>query len=528
MKIKTYILKSALIFSALFLLSDNASGQDDVMTLLPGSEYVEMNFIPGVHRLIGNVNFLYQGNDMYCDSAYYYEDSKVVRAYGHVHINKRDTLNLFCDSLVYNGNTRKAKLWGNVRVRDNEYKLTTDTLDYDARQGQAHYHHGGRVESIVSREVLTSRIGYFHPESKNFFFSQDVNYVGESLSMTTDTLKYMYSNRTAYFFGPTNIEQDSTTMYCESGWYHTETGEGSLVQNAWISRPNDYMSGDTLLYNPKEKLSIGIGNVHFQDSINKMGFEGDYAYSSDSLGYSFITGHAVAVKEMNDDTLYIHADTLYSLKIDTNYVMKAYYGARIFSNSMQGYADSIVFSQEEERVRMYDSPIIWSNGSELKGTYMEMHVSDSMIHKVHIIEKASILMEVEPEKYYNQIAGKEIEAFFNDNKLYKAFSNGNAMTIFFPEDEQETDTSFVIKRMGMNRLYSSTLRIDVDSNKVTGISYIEEPDGAFYPMDQLNLEEQFIPGFNWRYALRPKTMEDLFKEDEVVVEEIIEEEYRGE
>ena len=151
---------------------------------------------------------------------------------------------------------------------------------------------------------------------------------------------------------------------------------------------------------------------------------------------------------------------------------------------------------------------------------MELHVSDSMIHKVHIIEKASILMEVEPEKYYNQIAGKEIEAYFDDNKLYKAYSNGNAMTIFFPEDEQETDTSFVIKRMGMNRLYSSTLRIDIDSNKVTGISYIEEPDGVFYPMDQLNLEEQFIPGFDWKDALRPKTMEDLFKEDDITIEEI--------
>ena len=122
-------------------------------------------------RLLGNVNFLYQGNKMYCDSAHYFEKKQVVRAYGRVHINKRDTLNLFCDSLLYNGKTRKAKLWGNVRVRDNEYKLTTDTLEYDAKASQAIYRNGGRVTSILSQEVLTSQVGYFHPESKNFFFS---------------------------------------------------------------------------------------------------------------------------------------------------------------------------------------------------------------------------------------------------------------------------------------------------------------------------------------------------------------------
>ena len=514
MKLKSYILKSALIISALFLLSAPALSQDDdVMTLLPGSDYVEMNFIPGVHRLIGNVNFLYQGNNMFCDSAYYYEGSKVVRAYGHVHINKRDTLNLFCDSLNYNGRTRQAKLWGNVRVRDNEYKLTTDTLDYDAKKGQAHYHYGGRVESIVSREVLTSRVGYFHPESKNFFFSHDVNYQGEKLNMTTDTLKYVYSQKVAYFFGPTNIHMDSTDMFCESGWYNTVSGEGSLKQNAWISQPNNYMCGDTLTYLPEEKLSIGKGHVYFIDSLNNMAFQGDYAYSSDSLGTSLITGDAIAIMEMTEDTLFIHADTLYSIKQDTSYIMKAYYGARIFSNKMQGRADSIVFAQNEERVRFYNEPIIWSNGSELKGSFMDMHVSDSMIHNVKIYKHATILMEVEPENYYNQIAGKEITAYFKDNNLYKAFANGNAMTVFYPEDEQKTDTSFTVKRMGMNRLYSSSLRIDIDSNEVTGISYIEEPDGVFYPMDKIKKEEQFIPGFNWKEMLRPKVLDDIFLED---------------
>ena len=87
---------------------------------------------------------------------------------------------------------------------------------------------------------------------------------------------------------------------------------------------------------------------------------------------------------------------------------------------------------------------------------------------------------------------------------YRANVKGNAITIFYPEEEIKTDTSFTKKRMGMNRLYASDLRIDIDSSEISGITYLEEPDGAFYPMDQIKEDEQFIQGFDWKEALRPK------------------------
>lgn len=463
-------------------------------------------------RLIGNVNFLYQGNKMYCDSAHYFEKKQIVRAYGRVHINKRDTLNLFCDSLYYNGRKQKAKLWGNVRVRDNEYKLTTDTMEYDARTSQAIYKHGGRVESILTQEVLTSQVGYFHPESKNFFFSNKVKYKSADVKMTTDTLRYRYSEKKTYFYGPTNIETKGTKIYCESGWYNTETEEGELRQNAEIRRENDLIKGDTLIYMPKEGTSIGRGNVFYSDSTQKMSFKGDYAFISDSLHYSLLTGHALAIKELDDDTMYVHADTLYSFKQDSIEYMRAYRNASIYSTKFQCSADSISYTPNKDKMELFRDPIVWSNGAELKGDSMEIQISDSIIHKVLIKNKGSVVMSVDDEKLFNQIGGKEIIAYFRDNDLYKTYVNGNAVTIFYPEEETKTDTTIVKERMGMNRLYSSTLRIDIDSNEVSGITYLEEPDGVFYPIDQIDEDEQFIQGFEWKDALRPRTWQDLLVE----------------
>ena len=511
MILKVNILKSALLGCALFLLTMCSFAQRDLLELLPGSEQLAYDDETGKARLIGNVSFLYQGNKMYCDSAHYYQRKNVVYAYGHVHINKRDTLNLFCDSLFYNGRTRKAKLWGNVRVRDNEYKLTTDSLDYDARKSQASYTNGGKVQSILTNEVLTSQVGYFHPESKNFFFSHDVNYKSSEVQMTTDTLRYRYSEKKTYFYGPTNIHTGDTDIYCESGWYHTQTEEGILKQNAHIQRETDYIAGDTLIYQPKDGTSTGKGNVYYKDSTQEMSFKGDYAMISDSLHYSFLTGNAFAIKELVDDTMYVHADTLYSYKFDTLEYMRAHSNAGIYSSKYQCKADSISYSPVEEKIELFNDPIVWSNDAEMKGEFIDLHITDSIIHNVIIHDQATLLMNLGSDSLFNQVAGGKIIARFNDNDLYEAKVYGNATTIFFPEDDELTDSTVMRKRIGMNRLYSSDLRIDIDSNEVTGITYLEEPDGVFYPMDKINKEEQYVPGFIWLDSKRPRTYTDLLR-----------------
>lgn len=516
------IVRSALIIGALFFITPDLSAQN-FLELLPGSERLSRNEKTGRHTLVGNVSFKYQGNLMYCDSAIYDMKRNYVWAYGNVHINKRDTLNLYCDSLRYDGKTRKAKLKGNVRVRDQEYKLTTNELDYDAQKGQASYYTGGRVEGSRTREVLTSQIGYYYPDSKNFSFAKDVVYEGNDLKMTTDTLQYRAYQQRAYFYGPTDIEAKNATMYCESGWYQTNTEEGKLSGNAWISRDSSYISGDTLLYMAQSGTYEGIGNVYFMDSTENMAFTGEYAFASDSLHYTLLTGDAIASKMMENDTLHIHADTLYNYKEDSINVLRAYHGASTFSSKFQSIADSIVYDKAEEKVELHDAPIVWSKGAEMKGKYMEMFVRDSVIDSVNIYDKGTILMEIEQERYYNQIHGNDIKAVFKNNDLYRAFVYGNAMTIAYPEEDEKTDTTLVKHRKGMNRLYSSDIRVDLDSGEIVGIVYLKQPDGAFYPMTQIAKDEQFVPGFVWKGFLRPTSKDDLLIDKSAVIPEEVDE-----
>lgn len=84
--------------------------------------------------------------------------------------------------------------------------------------------------------------------------------------------------------------------------------------------------------------------------------------------------------------------------------------------------------------------------------------------------------------------------------------------MYYPlEEKEKTDTLVTIKRMGMNRFYASEIKVYMDSGEVVGVTYYEQPDGVFYPMDKIKKDEQFVKNFALNFALRPKSVADLLQ-----------------
>lgn len=522
--------------------------------LLPGSSTLIYDEKAGVHKLLDGANFVYQGNTMYCDSAYYFEINKTIRAYGNVHIRKTDNVNLFCDSLCYYSSNGLATLWGNVRAIDSQYRLTTDSMTYNTRNEQGIYRNGGKIENQLKKEVLTSKVGYFYPNSKNFFFRTNVVYISDDLRMTTDSLQYRYDKSTCYFYGPTCIVTEDAILEGEQGWYNMETEGGSLMKNAVIEQESRIIKGDTLLYSPKEKIAEGFGNVFVYDTLDKMAFSGNYALMNDSMRYSLLTKDAMAIKYQDTDTLHIHADTLYNLNdtLGNRMLTLGYHGVKIYSKNIQGMGDSLSYAKPDGYLELYRKPVLWAKNGELKGDSMRVYLDDSLVHEARIWGKATVVMEVDSGNYYNQIGGNEMFAYFVENEVKTARVIGNAQTIYYPLEEEKTgqikDTTeteavdsiavhsfqadsvstapvdslsadsvgtkqaVIMKRLGMNRFYASEIKIYMDSGEVVGVTYYEQPDGIFYPMDKIKKDEQFVQNFAVNFALRPKSVEDLLKD----------------
>lgn len=455
--------------------------------------------------LEGNVEFDHLNNRMFCDSAIYNIAKRTFKSYSKVHLSKRDTLNLFCDSIHYDLVKEYANLYGNVRVRDREFKLTTDSLEYDARRGAGIYRNNATITSILTNEVLTSQIGYFFPESKNFTFSKNVVYTSKDYKVTTDTLRFNGYTKQAFFYGPTDIVGNGIQMYCENGWYSAQKEEGVLQKNAHIYQANNYIEADSLYYNKGLGISEGRGNVMLKDTLKKAEFHGDFARSDEQEKYAYLTGKAYALTYDKGDSLFIHADSLWNY-LDTlqqSKLILAYNNVKIFKRDIQGVCDSLVYNQPDSIMIMYNNPIIWADKAQLTGDTLKVHQSQKGIERIDILQNSIVVTEVDSAEYYNQVGAKTMIAYFTNDTISHVNADGNAKTVYYMAAEKNKDSIVEVTLSGMNRLYSSNLTIRFVAGEIEGIAYRDAPDGAMYPMDQIIATEKEVKGFNWQPTLRP-------------------------
>lgn len=120
--------------------------------------------------MIGAVAFEQEGMVLTCDSAHFYNEANSLNAFGHVHIQQGDSLNIYSDILKYNGNERIAELKKNVRMIEKDMTLTTDAITYDINAKLAIYTSGGKI--INNDNILTSQIGAYSTQGKVLTFKK--------------------------------------------------------------------------------------------------------------------------------------------------------------------------------------------------------------------------------------------------------------------------------------------------------------------------------------------------------------------
>jgi lipopolysaccharide export system protein LptA len=329
--------------------------------------------------------------------------------------------------------------------------------------------------------------------------------------MTTDTLQFAYEKQLTQFFGPTEIKNDSVTINCERGSFHVQKEEGTLYKNVKISQSGQVVVCDTAYYASKPQIFTASGKVQIDDNQNNKRLLSDVFYSNKSIGKSYITGNALAIQKTENDSIYLISDTLTILEdsIGNTKAMIGNKNVKIYSNGMQSISDSAYYDNKTGQLTLSKSPIIWAKNAQLKGDTIVVFMMDSLVKKAIVSGKASAIMELDSGLYYNQLSGRKMTAWFENNELQRADMNGNAWTILYPIEELKTDSSITKKRLGLNRLYASDLRVFLDSGEVKSITYFDKPDGVFYPMNQIKEEEKFIVGFNWLVAKRPKRPKNI-------------------
>lgn len=477
-----------------------------------------------VQRLIGNVRFEHKGALLFCDSAWLYESSNNLDAYGRVHIKQGDTLDLYADTLYYDGNSQMAKLRGNIRMRDESISLTTNYLDYNLSTDIGQYYENGRIILKENQNVLTSKNGYYYADTKELFFKDSVVLRHPRYTMTTDTMVYDTKTEVTYFHGPTLIVSDSNTIYCENGWYDTKNERSQFEENAYIVTKEQKLFGDSLFYDRNSGYGEVFGNISMIDTVQSVVLNGDYAIYRESEEESLITGRAVMTQIYNSDSLFLHADTLQSLPDSAGKrQILAYHKVKFFRTDLQGKCDSLVYSEADSTFKLFDAPVLWSEENQLTGLYVEIKSFEGKIDKLTLYDEAFIISEQDTTSY-NQIKGKKMTGYFTDNGLRKILVEGNGQTMYYAVEEEKLDTLGNVSenKIGLNEAICSDILIFIDTanNNIQKISFLNTPTATLYPMNQLPQKNLLLEGFKWRIEHRPLKREDIFvwKEEAATVE----------
>ena len=461
---------------------------------------------PDAQIVKGKVSFMHQGGHLTCDSAYFYQGTNSVKAFGHVHYRQGDTLSLTCERAEYDGMMQMMHARRNVVLHHRRQTLKTDSLDFDRLYNMANFFDGGTL--IDGKDRLVSDWGEYHTETREAKFVFNVKLRSGKDVVTTDTLYYDVPTSTAHMVGPSKIVSGSSVVHTADGYYDTKTDKAKLFGRSTLVDKDKSITGDSLYY-VKNGESTGYGNVVYVDKKNKNSLTCNYLRYNEKTGMGFATKRPVAIDYSQKDTLWMHSDTMriYTFNINTDSVYRkvhAYPHVRAFRNDMQAICDSLVFNSKDSCMTMYKDPVIWNANRQMLGEEIRAYMADSTIRFAHVIGQALSIEQMPDSVHYNQITSSEMKSYFEKGEMKMTEAIGNVQTVYYMTNDK--DSSLV----GLNYLETDTMRMYLGEARKLDKIWTNKFTSTMYPITQVPPAKYKLPNFAWFEDLRPTDKNDIF------------------
>ena len=108
---------------------------------------------------------------------------------------------------------------------------------------------------------------------------------------------------------------------------------------------------------------------------------------------------------------------------------------------------------------------------------------------------------------YNQISGKRLVGLFDEeNRLKQVDVTKNAESIFYARNDKQ-------ELIGIDKSKSGSITILFDDGDIDEYTRYNQIDGNLYPESKFPEKERILKGFDWREEERPRSVDDLFKDD---------------
>ena len=523
---------SAFFIASLATLSSLAQEPKIIEIRKAGGSTQDQEAFPGANILFKNeetrVLLFHEGALIESDLAYFYSKDNYFKAVGNVIFTQGDSLKMTCKTIEYDGKTQIALADGDVFLKRPDMSLTTEKLNLDRIRNEAFYNTKGVI--VDSASTLTSNLGRYYMDQKKYRFTSNVTIDNPDYQVNSDQLDYYTELNQAYLFGNSRIEGDSYTIECERGFYDLDREKGVFKKNATLYYDNKIIRGDSLYFESEKDYAAATKNVSIVDSLNNSVITGHYGEIFKARDSAIITRRALAINIIDQDSLFIHADTLVATGPEERRILRAYYDVRILKSDLRGRSDSLYLDEsigltklinkpltkQQEQVfteadRNKNNPVLWFDKSQMSGNEVLL-ISDTETNKldslkingnVFIIEKDTLSAEG-----FNQIKGGVLDGVFKEGKLDNIVITKNTEMVYYLYNDDD------LHLIGIDKTTCSALSMKFLDGEINDITFLVAPTGDVYPEGELPKNDRTLKGFVWRKEERPETLNDLFDEND--------------
>jgi len=523
---------SAVLIAQFFLGSLFSQESKIIEIRQAGGSTQDQERFPGANILFKSddkrVLLFHEGALIESDQAFFYSKQNYFRALGKVIFIQGDSLRMTCKTIEYDGETKTAFAKGNVYLERPDMTLRTEELNLDRINEKAFYNTPGVI--IDSTSTLTSNQGQYFMDQKKYRFISDVTINNPEYIVNSEQLDYFTESNQAYLYGNSKIEGEAYTIFCERGFYDMDREKGIFKQNATLFYDNKIIKGDSLYFESERNYAAATKNISIVDTLNNSIITGNYGEIFKERDSAIITRRAMAVNIIDQDSLFIHADTLVATGPEEKRILRAYYDVRILKSDLRGRSDSLYLdesigltkllkkplSMQQEQIfteKNYHekNPVLWFDESQMTGDEIQL-LSDTKTNKldslkidgrVFIIEKDTL-----SEDGYQQIKGGLLRGAFKESKLDNIVITKNTEMVYYLYNDED------LQLIGIDKTTCSALKMQFVDGQIDEITFLVSPNGNVYPEDELPINDRTLKGFTWRIVQRPETIEDLFDEND--------------
>ena len=461
--------------------------------------------------------------------------------------------------------THDALFKSKVIVSDRDFDLKTDTLRFNT-QSQIAYFLAPTLVYLKDTARFYTEGGFYNTATDQAEFHPNAQYEKKDRTGTADTILYDARTHEVTLIGQAQVRDSTRTARAKTIRYNTKTEATQLEGKAFykdtaktvdadtiryetksgnyvtrgrtqIENNKQFIEADAIDYDKKDSIGVATGNVIWRDTANKTTLtcaRMEYAQERDYIKAS--GNRPILASLVDKDTLWLRADTIISYKhltptvltwdsdtlvskLSTNNesqdslkqrtitkpdsarTLLAYHHVRMYKKKFQSVCDSLSYSERDSIFKLFVNPFVWSDTAQLKGDTIHLLEKNKHVDRVLLKQNASIINSTD-EKFFNEITGRNITAFFVKDSLDHLRVIGNSESVYYVQDEKNAYVS-------VNKIICSEIEVYFRRNKVDKIKFFKQPKATMFPMKQANHEALKLKNFIWETQSRPKNQYEL-------------------